>query len=83
MTPEEREKAELPSFGPTILPEPDTSPPPTPISEGVCVLSSLGRFSLLVKYLHYHHHHHCTTTTTTTTTIIIATQPVVDPRPIQ
>lgn len=37
----EREKAELPSFGPTILPEPDTSPPPTPISEGACLLSSL------------------------------------------
>ncbi|XP_071118953.1 receptor-type tyrosine-protein phosphatase mu-like isoform X3 [Haliotis cracherodii] len=27
----EREKSDLPSFGPTILPEPDTSPPPTPI----------------------------------------------------
>ncbi|KAL8625683.1 hypothetical protein ACOMHN_043958 [Nucella lapillus] len=38
---EEREKAELPSFGPAILPEPDTSPPPTPLSEGVCVLASL------------------------------------------
>ncbi|XP_070194103.1 receptor-type tyrosine-protein phosphatase epsilon-like [Littorina saxatilis] len=37
----EREKAELPSFGPTILPEPDTSPPPTPISEGACLLTSL------------------------------------------
>ncbi|XP_076441135.1 receptor-type tyrosine-protein phosphatase T-like [Babylonia areolata] len=41
VTTEEREKSELPSFGPAILPEPDTSPPPTPISEGVCVLSSL------------------------------------------
>nr|KAG5710302.1 hypothetical protein BaRGS_009018 [Batillaria attramentaria] len=37
----EREKAELPSFGPTILPEPDTSPPSTPNSEGACLLSTL------------------------------------------
>ncbi|XP_035826839.1 receptor-type tyrosine-protein phosphatase alpha [Aplysia californica] len=28
---EEREKADMPSFGPTILPEPETSTPPTPI----------------------------------------------------
>ncbi|PVD22956.1 hypothetical protein C0Q70_16216 [Pomacea canaliculata] len=41
----EREKSELPSFGPTILPEPDSSPPPTPISEGACLLSSLDHVS--------------------------------------
>ena len=29
----EREKSDLPSFGPTILPEPDTSSPPTPIGK--------------------------------------------------
>ncbi|KAL8611618.1 hypothetical protein ACOMHN_064739 [Nucella lapillus] len=46
MTSEDREKAELPSFGPTIFPEPDTSPPPTPISEGVCLYSALDAGSM-------------------------------------
>ena len=30
----EREKAEMPNFGPTIIPEPDPTPPSTPI--GIC-----------------------------------------------
>lgn len=36
----EREKAEMPSFGPTILPEPDTSPPSTPIGKNVQAIFS-------------------------------------------
>ncbi|XP_076463157.1 receptor-type tyrosine-protein phosphatase T-like isoform X2 [Babylonia areolata] len=51
MTPDEREKAELPSFGPTIFPEPDIAPPPTPISEGVCLYSALGAGSTEVEPL--------------------------------
>lgn len=30
---EEREKAEIPSFGPTIIPEPETSTLPTPVGK--------------------------------------------------
>lgn len=29
----EREKAEMPNFGPTIIPEPDTSTPSTPVGK--------------------------------------------------
>jgi len=29
----EREKAEMPNFGPTIVPEPDTSTPSTPVGK--------------------------------------------------
>ncbi|XP_014783728.1 receptor-type tyrosine-protein phosphatase T isoform X3 [Octopus bimaculoides] len=36
----EREKADMPSFGPTILPEPDTSPPSTPIGKNVQAIFS-------------------------------------------
>ncbi|XP_063401743.1 receptor-type tyrosine-protein phosphatase kappa-like isoform X3 [Mytilus trossulus] len=35
----EREKAEMPNFGPTIVPEPDTSTPSTPC--GACVIPSV------------------------------------------
>ncbi|XP_052095466.1 receptor-type tyrosine-protein phosphatase kappa-like isoform X3 [Mytilus californianus] len=35
----EREKAEMPNFGPTIIPEPDTSTPSTPV--GACVIPSV------------------------------------------
>ncbi|CAL1529511.1 unnamed protein product [Lymnaea stagnalis] len=38
---DEREKAEIPFFGPTIYPEPDTSEPPSPIGRNIfCILSS-------------------------------------------
>ncbi|CAG5120854.1 unnamed protein product, partial [Candidula unifasciata] len=35
-TAEEREKAEIPSFGPTIIPEPETSTLPTPVGKTIC-----------------------------------------------
>lgn len=47
----EREKAEMPSFGPTILPEPDTSPPSTPIGKNVqAIFSSMYAWAYYSSY---------------------------------
>lgn len=37
----EREKAEMPNFGPTIIPEPDTSTPSTPVGKKPMLLRNM------------------------------------------